>query len=185
SDSTSIGICSPSERTMAPGCAVLGTVTSSVVLDLFSNAVTTFLLLKITSFIRLRYVPFIVTLSPGRTFSGVIDAIVMGSEIPKIVLDAISPSGVLRTTTPSTVSSGTSITINSEDLDLNDVISTFPGSTIEVTSSRFVPINFNSPPRNAGEGPKLFNCIMLLGSSSSLLQAVRATPEINKHKSIN
>src|SRR5690606_39637247 len=67
--------------------------------------------------------------------------------------------------------SGTSITMSEEVFSLNETTSTFPGRIIDVTLSKLLPINFKSPPLKAGEGPKLFNCVVLPIPSSSLLRS--------------
>src|SRR5690606_3304340 len=102
---------------------------------------------------------------------GLKEAIVMGSEMVSMDLVVMSPLGVFSTTKPFTVSWGTSIVMVVEVFDLKLLTFTFDGSTTAVTLSKFLPMNFNSPPLKAGDGPKLNSSIPLgSSSSSSLLQ---------------
>ena len=181
-DSIKIGSSIPFEITNTPDCASAGTSTSILVSVWLLKAVTDFLLLKMISLIRLRYVPLMVKVAPGRNFAGLKLVIAIGSEMVNKDLEVIFPCAVFRLTLPSTVALGTSITNNSGVLVLKVVTSTLLGKITAVTWSRLVPMKRKSPPRNAGEGPKLLSCTKPLAMSSSFLQllSTKSTPKSRK-----
>ena len=120
-----------------------------------------------------------VTVAPGRNLAGLKLVMAIGSEMVNKDLEIMSPLGVLRVTLPATAALGTSITIDSEVLVLKVVTSTLLGSTMAVTLSRFTPMKCNSPPRKAGEGPKLLSCTSPEAMSSSFLQLLSTKSTAN------
>ena len=107
-----------------------------------------------------------VSLSPAFAVAGAKLLKAMGSLKVSGVFVSISPCADLTTTFPGIASCGITITISVLLFETNSLIS-IPGcNTIVVTLSRFCPINFNSPPRNAGDGPYTLNFTVTRSSSS-------------------
>ena len=84
-------------------------------------------------------------------------------------------------------SCGTVIVIRVEVLVVNAEagISKLSGKRIEVTLSRFSPINLSSAPRATGVGPKLFRTVTPLPPSLSFLHEFKSIPTNTTHKVVN
>src|ERR1044071_7511808 len=179
SEAKDSGFVPPDLNTRIPDCALIGTFTFTSPVDLLTNSVTEMPSLKTTSSIQFTRVPLI-DISPPGLASPVIDVIFTGTLKLSAVFVVMSPSGVLRTTSPASASSGTTNSMSRDVFVVNaDAGTSAPGSSIAVTLSRFKPMNFSVSPCSIPDGPKLLSTTADVPSSSSLHDVTNALVPMN------